>query len=117
LEKPEHAYDEIDIPILHITGKLDDSPFGFFEPIQRRVPFDNIKAPNQYLVIFEFADHMVFAAQRRQNKFSAKDITVMKLTCEVSREFIKKYLDNGDSALDTPEFADRLIAHAIFEKH
>lgn len=115
LTNPEHSYDEIKIPMLHITGKFDDSPFGFFEPIQRRIPFDNIKSGNQYLVIFNDADHMVFAAQRRQNKFSAKDINVMKLTCEVSLEFAKKYALGSNSVLDTPEFADKLAPHAIFE--
>ena len=117
LNDPEHAYDEIKIPMLHITGKFDDSPFGFFEPIQRRIPFDNIKNRNQYLVIFNDADHMVFAAQRRGNKFSAKDITVMKLTCEVSFEFLKKYDLGIHSELDTPEFFDKLSPHALFEKH
>lgn len=117
LTDPQHAYDEIKIPMLHITGKHDDSPFGFFEPIQRRVPFDNIKCSNQYLVIFNDADHMVFAAQRRQNKFSAKDVNVMKLTCAVSLEFLKKYASGEKSELDTPEFADKLTPHAIFEKH
>ena len=117
LTDPEHAYDEIKIPMLHITGKFDDSPFGFFEPIQRRIPFDNIKCRNQYLVIFNDADHMVFAAQRRQNKFSAKDITVMKLTCEVSLEFLKKYDQGVISSLDAPEFADKLAPHALFERN
>jgi len=116
LQNPEKAYDEIKIPILHITGKFDDSPFGFFEPIQRRIPFDNISCGNQYLVIFNDADHMVFAAQRRGNKFSAKDITVMKLTCSASLEFLKKYAQKADSALDSPEFAATITPHAIFER-
>jgi predicted dienelactone hydrolase len=116
LDHADKAYDEICIPILHITGKYDNSPFGFFEPIQRRIPFDNIKAPDQYLVIFEWADHMVFAAQRKGNKFSARDINVMKQTCAVSLEFIKKYLAKAISALDTPEFAANMNTHAIFER-
>lgn len=116
LTDPAHSYDEIKIPMLHITGRHDDSPFGFFEPIQRRIPFDNIHHHNQYLVIFNDADHMVFAAQRRGNKFSAKDVNVMKLTCAVSLEFLKKYASNEKSELDAPEFADRLSAHALFEK-
>jgi predicted dienelactone hydrolase len=116
LQQPEHAYDEIKIPMLHITGKFDDSPFGFFEPVQRRIPFDNIKSPDQYLIIFNDADHMVFAAQRKGNKFSAKDIQVMKDTCAASLEFLKKYALHSDSMLDTPEFAARLTSHAIFER-
>jgi hypothetical protein len=59
---------------------------------------------------------MVFAAQRKGNKFSAKDITIMKLTCAASLEFLKKYALHTDSALDTPEFAANMGSHAIFER-
>ena len=120
LNSPENAYDEVKLPMLHITGKLDDSPFGFFNPIQRRIPYDNMTAPDHYLIIFEHADHMVFAAQRRGNKFSAHDVNVMKITCLASLEFLKKYLLNTESELDTPEFFAKVSglenSIATFEK-
>ncbi len=112
----EAAYGGINIPILHITGKHDDSPFGFFEPIQRRIPFDHISHGGQYLMIFNDADHMVFAAQRRQNKFSAKDVSVMKMTCEISLEFLRKYSLKSKTGLDSQGFHDRFGAYGIFEK-
>ena len=116
VKNPEQAYDEVNLPMLHITGKLDNSPFGYFDPIQRRIPYDAIKAPNQYLMTFEFADHMVFAAQRRGNKFSGKDLTVMKNTCSLSLEFWKKYLLSEDSLLDNPEFIDNINKSGVFER-
>lgn len=115
LSSPAEAYDEIKIPVLHITGKHDDSPFRFFDPADRRIPYDNISAGNQYLIVFEHADHMVFAAQRKGNKFSAHDVNIMKTTCAASFEFLKKYLLNTDSALDTPEFSAKVSAYATFE--
>ena len=115
LNSPAEAYDDIKIPILHITGNFDDSPFRFFNPADRRIPFDNISAGNQYLIVFKHADHMVFAAQRKGNKFSANDINIMKITCAASLEFLKKYLLKADSALDTPEFFAKVFAHGTFE--
>jgi predicted dienelactone hydrolase len=115
LSSPAEAYDEIKIPVLHITGKKDDSPFRLLNPVDRRIPYDNISAGNQYLIIFEHADHMVFAAQRRGNKFSANDINIMKITCAASLEFLKKYLLGVNSELDTPEFLAKVTAHGIFE--
>jgi predicted dienelactone hydrolase len=116
LDHVDRAYDAITMPILHVTGKFDNSPFGFFEPIQRRIPYDHISCGNQYLITFDWADHMVFAAQRKGNKFSARDINVMKQTCAVSLEFVKKYLAKVISGLDTPEFAANMNTHAIFER-
>lgn len=115
-ENPEEAYDLIEIPILHITGTKDDSPFGLLEPVERRIPYDNMNETDQYLVVFTDADHMVFAAQRRQNKFSEHDVKVMELTCAVMLEFLNKYLLKAKSSLDSPEFHAKLADHGIFEK-
>ncbi len=115
-KNPEEAYDLIEIPILHITGKKDDSPFGLLDPAERRVPYDNMNSSDQYLIIFEKADHMVFAAQRRQNKFSADDVKIMELTASAMLQFIKKYLLGDKSSIDAPEFSDKLKLYASFEK-
>jgi predicted dienelactone hydrolase len=114
--EPAKAYEEIIVPILHITGKKDDSPFGLLEPAERRIPYDNMNHSDQYLVIFDHADHMVFAAQRRGNKFSAEDVKVMELTAQVMLEFFKKYLLKENSALDSDELYATLTAHGSFEK-
>lgn len=115
-EKPEDAYDNIKIPMLHITGLKDDSPFGLLDPKERRVPFDNISGTDQYLIIFEHADHLIFAAQRRQNKFSENDVKIMELTAAAILEFVKKYLLGDKSAIDSEEFSARLEPEASFEK-
>jgi len=115
-ENPEEAYDMVEIPLLHITGQKDDSPFGLLDPSERRVPYDNMNETDQYLIIFEKADHLIFAAQRRQNKFSEDDVKIMELTASAIREFLKKYLLKDKSAIDGPEFSDRLKPYASFEK-
>ena len=115
-ENPGEAYEFVEVPVLHITGKKDDSPFGLLDPSERRIPYDNMNYSDQYLIIFEKADHLIFAAQRRQNKFSADDVKIMELTALAMMEFIKKYLLAEQSTIDTPQFSDRFKPYATFEK-
>jgi predicted dienelactone hydrolase len=55
------AYGDIQIPCLHMTGTLDDSPVGNGKAADRRVPFDHMTKADQYLVTFEGGDHMIFS--------------------------------------------------------
>lgn len=60
----DRAFGEIDIPVLHITGTLDESPVSDTTAEQRRVPYDHTPGraeggSPQYLIIFEGGDHMV----------------------------------------------------------
>lgn len=58
------AFAKITIPMLHMTGTLDDSPIGDTKAAQRRIPFDHIPAiADQYLVIFQGGDHMIFSGR------------------------------------------------------
>jgi predicted dienelactone hydrolase len=58
------GYKAIQIPLLHMSGTRDDSIIGDTKPAERRVPFDNIDAADQYFVNFIGGDHMVFSGQR-----------------------------------------------------
>ena len=58
------AYRHIRIPVLHMTGTLDDSPVSGAKAAERRIPFDRIDGAPQYLVTFEGGDHMVFSDRR-----------------------------------------------------
>jgi len=61
----EQAYGAITIPILHMTGTLDDSPISNTKAADRRIPFDHIVCPEQYLVTFAGGDHMIFSGRER----------------------------------------------------
>lgn len=52
------AFSKIRMPVLWMTGTKDSSKVREVAPEQRRVPFDKTKATDQYLVIFNDADHM-----------------------------------------------------------
>jgi predicted dienelactone hydrolase len=56
----DHAYRNVHIPILHMTGTADDSPVGDTKAAERRIPYDHIHGVDQYLVTFQGGDHMIF---------------------------------------------------------
>lgn len=109
-QRPEQAFTDIATPIMHITGTKDDSPVGLTNPEDRQIPFKLMNNSDQYLIVFEGADHMVFAAQRRGNKFSELDLQVMESTSAASVAFFKKYLLEEQSPIDNDEFYANLAA-------
>ena len=115
-ENQEAAFANIDIPIFHITGKKDDSPVGLTNPEDRKLPYKLMNNSDQYLTVFENADHMIFASQRRRNIFSDEDNNIMHSTKEIGLEFWKKYLSEGESAIDTDEFYANLPAQNLTER-
>ncbi|HYA48508.1 MAG TPA: hypothetical protein VEG35_02310, partial [Burkholderiales bacterium] len=61
----DYVFAGVTIPCLHMTGTLDDSPIGETTAAERRLPFDHIGCPEQYLVIFAGGDHMIFSGRPR----------------------------------------------------
>jgi predicted dienelactone hydrolase len=59
------AYAHITVPCLHMTGTKDDSPIGETKARERRLPFDYSHGPDQYLIIFQGGDHMIFSDHPR----------------------------------------------------
>lgn len=95
------TYAGIAIPILHMTGTLDDSPVNDTTASERRVPFDNIAGVDQYLVTFDGGDHMVFSGERRPGASwskgdPAKDAAFHPLILSATLAFFEAYL-NGDA--------------------
>jgi len=61
-ERLAPLYSEVTIPLFHITGTNDGHPFReAFDPATRTLPYKNITAPNQYLLVLNGADHGAFA--------------------------------------------------------
>lgn len=59
----ETDYAAIRVPLMHMTGTLDDSPIGGTRAADRRIPFDRISQAEQYLIIFRDGDHMIFGGR------------------------------------------------------
>ena len=60
--KPEQ-YEPITIPLLLMTGTLDDSPVGGAGANERRKVFDLLVHSDRCLLIFDGGDHMVFSGR------------------------------------------------------
>jgi predicted dienelactone hydrolase len=94
------SFGSIRIPCLHMTGTLDDSPVGDTTPAQRRLPYDNIQAADQYLLILNGGDHMVFSGFRANQDKGRKDPVFHELICEASTAFWDATLQNNIPARD-----------------
>lgn len=93
---PTSVFATVEVPVLHMTGTKDDSPVGETAAAARRIPFDQINGPKQYLLILQNGDHMVFAKPPSEAE--------QKLLDEVTTAFWQAYLEDSTEArhwLDT----------------
>lgn len=92
----DKAYGKIKIPVMHMTGTLDDSPIGDTSAKDRRLPFDYIKAGDQYLVTFNGGDHAIFSGRAR--KGNIKDERFHSLILASTTAFWDAYLKDEPKA-------------------
>jgi predicted dienelactone hydrolase len=91
------AYDKVAIPCMHMTGTLDDSPIGNSPAKDRRIPFDQTKASEQYLITFIGGDHMIFSG--RLNRTSTiNDKHFQSLIMPATTAFWDAYLKDDPKA-------------------
>ncbi|MFC1580537.1 alpha/beta hydrolase family protein [Thermodesulfobacteriota bacterium] len=73
----ERAYQDIDIPLFHITGTRDGSPLPSsrnMDPAQRTKPYQYIENNiPQYLLVLHQADHMTFSGRRLDTPAETED--------------------------------------------
>jgi predicted dienelactone hydrolase len=93
------AYRNVHIPILHMTGTLDDSPIGETKAAERRVPYDHVHGVEQYLVTFQGGDHMIFSG-RLHGEQRPKDPLFRSLILQGTTAFWDAYLQ-GDAKAKT----------------
>lgn len=63
-DKNPREFEKIRIPIFHMTGTKDTSPVQpDLKPEDRTLPYQQIRASNQYLVVFQDGDHMMFTGR------------------------------------------------------
>lgn len=112
------SFAQVKIPILHMTGTLDDSPIGETKAADRRIPFDNILNADQFLLILKDGDHMVFNGQRLQSPQANLYPRQQELIRMASLAFWLHYL-KGDAAagewLKNAGFATELSDEGTFE--
>lgn len=98
-ENLDQAFRPVTVPCLHMTGTLDDS-LGITDagPADRRIPFDRIQAPHQYLVIFIGADHLAFWDGGRYRGDGTRDPLHHRLISLVTTAFWDAYLRDRPAA-------------------
>jgi predicted dienelactone hydrolase len=114
---PQEVFGGIKIPGLLMTGTEDNSPVGDTTAAMRRLPFDGMTGPNQYLVIFNGGDHMLFAGAVRRQQTEA-DARMLPEIERVTTAFLDAYLNGDKSAkqwLNT-ETSKYLGQDATFER-
>lgn len=92
-------YAEIKVPGMLMTGTLDSSPIGNTPAAARVIPYKNISAPDQYLIVFDGGDHMIFGGnngRRAMQRDQAKDAHFHEMINKLSLAFFDAYL-KGDA--------------------
>ena len=110
----------IRVPMLHLTGTKDESPIRpELKPSSRRIPFDNINAPEQYLVIFNNGDHMLFSGHPRLLGLNPMEKECQPIIQELTLKFLDATLRQDADAkewLNGPACTNLLGNRATFEK-
>ena len=88
----KRAYQGITMPIMHMTGTVDISPIRDVKPADRRVPYDHINNPDQYLVIFKDGDHALFGGRQQTGRNDEQDAAYQKLIIRLSTAYWDAYL-------------------------
>lgn len=91
------SYGVIATPCFHMTGTEDTSIINDTTAGQRRLPYDNITRADQYLMILEGGDHMVFSGSRRRGN-GEKDPVHHALILQSSVAFWDAYLKGDEKA-------------------
>jgi predicted dienelactone hydrolase len=92
----DQAFAGVKIPCFQMTGTLDDSPIGETKALERRLPFDHIRAADQYLVTFNGGDHAIFGGRSRLLHGGEKDAVFQDLILAATTAFWDAYL-KGDA--------------------
>jgi predicted dienelactone hydrolase len=117
-DTPQHVFGSIKIPGMLLTGTEDNSPIGKTTAEQRRIPFDGMKAPHQYLINFVGADHAVFGG-RAFRAPKPEDEKIHEMVDELTTKFLDATLKNDAGAwkwLDSGAASAYLGKAAVFER-
>ncbi|MEQ5788436.1 dienelactone hydrolase [Erythrobacter sp. NFXS35] len=95
-EELAKLYDEVSVPVLHITGRQDTVPFeANLDPELRTRPFRVTSNPDDLLLVFEKADHNAFAGTKIRldgTKAPAHYATVQHDVATAATVFLRKHL-------------------------
>lgn len=94
----QNIYEDVVIPCLHMTGTLDDSPIGDTKAADRRFPYDCIGKADQYLIIFNRGNHMIFSGPSGRAVSTPSNELFWKLILGSTTAFWQTYLKEDTQA-------------------
>lgn len=93
------AYKEIKIPVFHMTGTQDDSPIGDTSAAERRVPFDNTKNAEAWLLTLKDGDHKVFGGRvTMESRMNDREKAQHEIIKNFAAAFFDQHLKGSESA-------------------
>jgi len=98
-----NALAAITVPVLHLTGTLDDSPLGETKAADRRKLFDGMDHAETGLIIFNGADHMTFSdpltgTRLRQSLAADHNAEFQRLICLAATAWWDAWLRGSEPA-------------------
>jgi predicted dienelactone hydrolase len=112
----EEAFDDMLMPIFHLTGTEDGSPLGDTEPSAREQPFRIIDDVDQYLLVLEGGVHMTFSGRDAGYPELARHHELIRMAATAFWDSLLR----GDAAarawLDGGGFAKELAADGRFDR-
>jgi len=97
---PDAAFAAIRVPVMVLTGTLDDSP-AWLTPTKaadRRTVFDGLPPRDKFLVVFDGGDHMVFSGQPRRRGDASADAFIHRQIRMATVAFWDAYLRDDAAA-------------------
>jgi predicted dienelactone hydrolase len=112
----EEAFDDMLMPIFHLTGTEDGSPAGDMDPSARETPFRIIDDVDQYLLVLEGGVHMTFSGRDAGYPALARHHDLIRMAAVAFWDSVLR----GDAAarawLDDGGFAKELGTDGRFER-
>lgn len=99
-QNPQDIYGTISIPMLYMTGTLDDSPLNGRGYEERLPIYEHASGTDQHLLVLNEGDHMVFAGSRGGLKDTPKRAVHEGIIQKVSLAFWQAYLNDQPDAKD-----------------
>lgn len=112
-------YDNINIPLFHMTGTNDEDPLhpnSGFDPKQRQMPYRNIFTSPQYLLVIDGATHATFAGVNRP-RMANTDPSQLEAVRTGALAFFDAYLKHDQQRREwlQQEFGNTLNKGDVFE--
>lgn len=97
---PDALFQNMDLPLMYMTGTKDDSPVENFDYRSRLPVWDHSGSPEKYLLILEGGDHMVYNGSRGQLADNPLRDTHEKLITDFTLAYWMMQLKGSDAAAD-----------------